>query len=618
MVDLDLRELPEHDDGFPSEGDGTLRFRAVWQKLGLGDERGPLAAAEVLTSRRKKGFTSIPPPPDMLPQITVGSSNSDAEIALKTEIGDGGMGVIFAASQRSLAREVAVKRLVPEATGEDAIAALVQEARVTGSLEHPNVVPVHALGADSLGRPVMIMRRIHGTPWGTILRARRSSVAPETDALAGHLEILLQVCNAVRFAHSRGIIHGDLKPDNVMLGDFGEVYVLDWGAAMSTTPNDARGLPYAGDVRTVIGTPAYMAPEMIGTGAPISTRTDVYLLGAILHEIVSGAPPHASESLFDSMKTAFVSRPFPYDASVPRELQAICHRAMAHDPEQRFADAQALRSAVAEHLAHRASIALGAEAAARSERLLAAIAQGGEAEQRQIYELYAECRFGFQQALRAWSGNEEARRGLAQAEAAMAELQRATRHELSRLRHIERQHDVEAYARPRRLFVAALATLGAIMLLCAWALDRGAETHGTRLVYAIGLPVGWVAMAGAAAFLGRHKVFITHASRVIVGGVLAAGVAVLVNRMLVMVVRGGTLAEAIAGDLVALAAVAGMIALAADRRYAQTMVSFLVAAVLAVLFPVYAVVVLALALLAFAAGSARAAGSAKGSGPLWS
>jgi eukaryotic-like serine/threonine-protein kinase len=366
MADLDLHEVPERHDGDEIEGDGTRRFKAVFRALGMDElaARAPISIEGRLTSRRGVGGTSIPPPPSELPLITVGSSLSGAELVLKTEIGDGGMGVIFAASQRSIGREVAVKRLVPEATGDEAIAALVQEARVTGSLEHPSVVPVHALGADAHGRPVMVMRRIHGTPWGALLRSPRGREwEPGGDAIATHLEIFLQVCNALWFAHSRGVIHGDLKPDNVMLGEYGEVYVLDWGAALATRRGDPRGLRFAGDVRTVIGTPAYMAPEMIGAGEAISERTDVYLLGAVLHEILVGAPPHVGASMYDVLKTAFVSRPFAYPPSVPRELAAICRRAMAPDPADRFPDASELRRAIAAYLDRGSAVARSVERA---------------------------------------------------------------------------------------------------------------------------------------------------------------------------------------------------------------------------------------------------------------
>jgi serine/threonine-protein kinase len=651
MPDLDLHELPDlgdPDDHDASGGDGTRRFRAVWRTLGLDQRRSQShLTTDGRRARRPRGGTSIPPPPGQLPLITVGPSAGDAELVLKTEIGDGGAGVVFAASQRSLGREVAVKRLVPEATGEEARAALVQEARVTGSLEHPNVVPVHALGADAHGRPVMVMRRIHGTPWGTLLRAKRGPEwAPAGDAVVAHLEVLLQVCNAVWFAHSRGIIHGDLKPDNVMLGGFGEVYVLDWGAAMSTQQNDPRGLPWAGDVQTVHGTPAYMAPEMVGMGSAISERTDVYLLGATLHEILTGAPPHAGGALFDVMKSAFVSRPFAYPAAVPRELAAICHRAMAADPAARYAGAGELRRAILEHLEHRASIVLDREAAARAETLFAAIAGDAPDRRQTAHELYAECRFGFQQALRAWGGNDDARAGLVRATVAMVELElaagapraaallaaeltgphvelrarvealsrrvEAEGAELARLRVLERDLDADAQAGPRRAFVAVVAALGAVMLLVSSLLQG---TTG-RLAYAIVNPLIWVIVAGAAAWIGRRRVFPTRAGRIIVGGALVGGVAVFVNRFLAMVMRDGALADAVVADLQTLAAVAAMIALAADRRFAAASACFLVAAVLAVVFPAHAVQLLALALLLFALGSALGRRRPTGDAPL--
>jgi serine/threonine-protein kinase len=641
MADLQLHEVPEHgEDDSVSDGDGTRRFKAVFRSLGLDDRaaRRPLAPGDRLTSRRAPGHTSIPPPAEQLPLITVGPSASDAELVLKTEIGDGGMGVIFAASQRSLGREVAVKRLVPEATGDAAINALVQEARVTGSLEHPNVVPVHALGADVHGRPVMVMRRVHGTPWSTLLRGKLPPEwAPAGDVVAGHLEILLQVINAVWFAHSRGIIHGDLKPENVMLGDFGEVYVLDWGAALSMRKGDARGLPYAGDVSTVTGTPAYMAPEMIGMGAAISERTDVYLLGAVLHEILTGAPPHAGASLYAVMKDAFVSRPFAYPASVPRELAEICHRAMAPDPNDRYASAQELRRAVAAHLEHRASIALGAEAAARLDKLLAAIAAGAE-RRREAYHRFAECRFGFQQAIRAWSGNTDAREGLDRAVTAMIEMEiaagdagaaallaedlpdmppalrdklaaltaraEAEGAELSRLRGLVRELDDEAYARPRRVFVAVIAALGAASILAAAVIDPVGATSTGRMLYALVNPLVWIVVASAAAFIGRKAVFTTRPSRIIVGGALAAGAAVLANRVLTILVRGRTVPEAITGDLLTLGVIAVMIALSANRRFLRPAGIFLVSAALSAFYPARAALLLALSLLLFAAGSA--------------
>jgi serine/threonine protein kinase len=657
MSRLDLEETPERragsDPDSTDDGEGTLRFRLALATLGLDERaaRGHASLAERLSSRRPRTAPSVPPPPSTLPLITVGSSASDAELTLKAEIGDGGMGVVFAASQRSLGREVAVKRLVPEAQGDEARDALVQEARVTGSLEHPNVVPVHALGSDAQGRPLMVMRRVHGTPWGTLLRERRGPEwAHEGDMLAAHLEILLQVCNVVRFAHSRGVIHGDLKPDNVMLGAYGEIYVLDWGAAMSTRPGDPRGLPFAGDVRTVNGTPAYMAPEMVGAGMAISERTDVYLLGAVLHEILVGAPPHGGSSIYATMKSAFKSRPFPYARDVPRELAAVCHRAMAADPARRYPDVEALRHAVAEHLEHRVSIALAAESEERLPRLLAAIAEPGSTQRggRVVYPLYAECRFGFQQALRIWPGNEEAQAGLERAVSAMvsftidagdaqaaallltqlkqphhelkarlAELSqrvRAEGAELSRLRDLERDLDVDSAARPRRLFIAALAALGVVLVpLQLWLDPPPAGAQGVRrLVAVLLLPAAFMIIMAAGAWIGRRRVFTTRTNRAIVGGAFVAGGASFANRALTQLVRGAPLAEAVANDLFILAVVAAMIAVSSDRRFAVAAAWFVAVGAAAEVFPAHAVPLFALALLGFGVGKALSGGGSSG------
>ncbi len=656
MPHPDLEEAPlrrdlEDEPSIDGEGEGTRRFQVAWRTLGLDEEaaRGRSSLEERLASRRPRAAPSVPPPPAELPRLTVGSLVSDAELVLKTEIGDGGNGVIFAASQRSLGREVAVKRPVPEAQGDEARAALVQEARVTGSLEHPNVIPVHALGSDAHGQPVMVMRRVHGTPWGTLLREKRGpDGGPSGSALGAHLEIFLQVCNVVRFAHSRGVIHGDLKPDNVMLGAYGEIYVLDWGAAMSTRQGDPRGLPFVGDVRTVNGTPAYMAPEMAGVGTPISERTDVYLLGGVLHEILTGAPPHTGESLYDIMKSAFVSRPFPYPPEIPRELQAICHKAIARRPARRYAGADELRRAVAEHLEHRASIALVAEATVRLEQLVAVVAGQAPERGRAVYQLYAESRFGFQQALRIWPDNEEARAGMERALVAMVsfavdagdaqaaallsgQLQgphvelrarlaaledrvRAEGVELSRLRHLARDLDAETASRPRRVFVAVSAVLGAALVPLQLRFEGGTSVVD-RIAFALAMPVGFLVIAGAATWLGRRRVFASRASRIIVGGVLVAGTASLVNRGVTLLLRGGRLAEAVATDLVIIAAVAAMIALSADRRYAVAAGWFLAMGILAEVFPSHAVLLFALALLGFGLGKALAGGRVEPGAP---
>ena len=236
----------------------------------------------------------VDPSLDSLPRLALDDgTESTPELALEGVLGEGGRGEVRLAQQLSLRRQVAVKSLkgvrAPGLTQE-----LLREARITGGLEHPNIVPVYALGRDAQNRVMLVMRKVNGAPWGRLLREQGPA---RTDAdLERQLEIFRQVCHAVEFAHSQGIVHRDLKPDNVMIGGFGEVVVLDWGLAASLDGDAARELPRAADLRGLAGTPSYMAPELVrGEGGEVGRWTDVYLLGATLHEIVMGAPAGGME-----------------------------------------------------------------------------------------------------------------------------------------------------------------------------------------------------------------------------------------------------------------------------------------------------------------------------------
>src|SRR5262249_52505984 len=143
---------------------------------------------------------------------------------------------------------------------------LLRESWITGGLEHPNIVPVHDLTVDESGRPRLLLKRIEGLPWSEVLHdaeALRQRFASD-DPLDFNVRVLMQVCSPVNFAHRRGIVPRDLKPQNVMIGEFQEVYVLDWGLAVSLVDDGSGRLPLAADVDEMAGTPAYMAPEMLG------------------------------------------------------------------------------------------------------------------------------------------------------------------------------------------------------------------------------------------------------------------------------------------------------------------------------------------------------------------
>ncbi len=321
-------------------------------------------------------------------------------------IGEGGMGVVSLGRQVALGRKVAIKTLRDGHCHLENIESLLGEAWLAGSLEHPNIVPIYDLGLDEAGAPQLVMKRIEGETWSDLLAddeaARRHALG--RDPLEFHLSVLIQVCNAVHYAHSREVVHRDLKPENVMVGHFGEVYVLDWGVA--TRP---------GPVQHVAGTLVYMAPEMLGGLGDLSARTDVYLLGAVLYEVLSGKAPHEGNSMQSMVSSIVLSSPrLPDDA--PAELSALVTACMHRDPAHRPESAFDVRRALERFLEHRGAMAIAAQAEAKLADLEALLAESTEKPDLiRVYNVFGECRFGFRQALRAWPENESAREGLRRA-----------------------------------------------------------------------------------------------------------------------------------------------------------------------------------------------------------
>lgn len=307
-------------------------------------------------------------------------------------LGQGGMGFVYEAVQTSLGRAVALKQnRADEASGSPLF---LREASLTGKLEHPNIIPIHDLGQDEEGRLFYAMKLVEGRPWSE--RAREQS-------LEVNLGILARIMDAIAFAHARGVVHRDLKPSNIMLGDYGEVYVVDWGLA---APIPGPGEPLDEDALFMGGTPAYMAPEIAsGTGPGASPSVDIYLLGAILFELLTGAPPHPGSSATDTFLNACgnVLRPLP----PPDELLDIALKALATRPQDRYPSVQAMQEALGAYKAHTESRALAALAAKAAEEGTHAGFQGAV--------------FGYREALRLWPGSPAAKAGLSRVLAAYAE-----------------------------------------------------------------------------------------------------------------------------------------------------------------------------------------------------
>ena len=275
----------------------------------------------------------------------------------------GGLGEVLIAHDRQLDRDVAVKQIKPH--WKDSLEAqqrFVQEAKVTGRLEHPGIVPVYAMGNWPDGQPYYAMRFIEGdTMKDAIEKYHRlgddSSTADDRRLqLRELLTRFVDVCNTIQYAHSKHVLHRDIKPSNIMVGPYGETLVVDWGLAKlldepteeSMTADLARALAEAGgstptQVGGTVGTPNYMSPEQAkGALDEIGTRTDVYLLGATLYQILTGQPPHQEDSITRLLKricdgTLTPPREIAPDSSAA--LQAVCLKAMSNAPTDRYADA---------------------------------------------------------------------------------------------------------------------------------------------------------------------------------------------------------------------------------------------------------------------------------------
>jgi len=264
-------------------------------------------------------------------------------------IGRGGMGEVFVAVDLELRREVAVKRLRREPT-ERTVARFEREARVQSRLDHPAIPPVYQLGVDDRGQPYFAMKRLAGVTMGSIIESGFARTQRQT-----LLRAFVDVCHAVELAHTRGVVHRDLKPDNVMLGDFGEVYVLDWGVAKvagvgdvlppttSELPVEEANVTQAG---FTVGTPQYMAPEQARALADLDARADVFSLGCVLFEILAGEP------LFPRKGAAPADLPYGSPAAraptqeVPPELDSLVVHAVALDRDARLGSARELGEVV--------------------------------------------------------------------------------------------------------------------------------------------------------------------------------------------------------------------------------------------------------------------------------
>lgn len=553
-------------------------------RVGLAEtDLGPTHAT--IARPRGAGPSSLGP----LPRLDlIDATHADGELIARGELGRGGMGVVHLADQRSLGREVAVK--VARSGEPEALRALVREARVMGALEHPSLVPVHALGLSADGAPLLVMKRIEGVAWRELLRAAdhpawANLLIGHGDRLRAHVDILSQLCRALAFAHAHGVVHRDLKPENVMIGRFGEVVLLDWGVALRLSER-------ADEPEGIVGTPGYLAPEMVRADPTlVDARTDVYLLGATLYEILSGRMPHEAPSALAALASALVGDVSPLPDTAPAELSALVMRAMMTERDARLPSAEAFREGLAHFLASRDADALAAEASAALERARAAIVKDGATSADGLRAL-VEARFGLASALRMRPGDVAIRRTLDEAVRAMIEREIALRSaasargllaELSsadlaieaRIAALDRAIEIEradATARDTaRREAASQAAVRPLMItiLCLWASGqslgwwffwhREDTAGGFPVRTAIALDLIAVVLAALLMWSFRRRLFATAGTRRLTMTYSAWGWSLVLSD-LVSYSMGATVAEAGAHSMFASACVTALAA----------------------------------------------------------
>jgi serine/threonine-protein kinase len=321
-------------------GDETLLPRG-----GAGGDTAPVSAARVI--RPESGTKSA----DVYVDDMGRPFETDRYTGIE-EIGRGGSSVVIRAFDKEILRDVAIKILDSSATRDGfEVDRFAEEARITGQLEHPNIVPIYELSVDPCGRRFLSMKLIEGVTLDETLQ-RLGDERLDPIHLAELLQVFVKVCDAVSFAHSRGVLHRDLKPKNVMISDFGQVYVCDWGIARLqghvVVEHPVRvgvddGVPSEPDPPGVlIGTACYMGPEqLLGQHDSLDERSDVFALGATLYQILTQRPPLTTDvvrAIRLGKPTTPVTAPdrLVPGGRVPPELSRIAMRAIAFDPKDRY------------------------------------------------------------------------------------------------------------------------------------------------------------------------------------------------------------------------------------------------------------------------------------------
>ena len=307
-------------------------------------------------------------PKDNYPTIFISSTDPDLPSWFTNEypkyanfhqMDSGGNGLLFSCFDNNLGRTVAIKRLPDDlANDKHERRRLLREARVTAQLQHPNTVPVYEIGKDDQGRLFFAMKKIQGENLFRILSriARKDDPTIQAFSLDRMLGIVIQACNALAYAHAHGVIHRDVKPENIMIGRFGQTILMDWGVAKvwgipdEETEDEGPGTPVF-ERLTVTGkrpgTPLYMSPEQVSGAKHVDERTDIFSMGVVLYELLALREPFRGRNVQETFHNILNSSPEPPSSigqhfDVPKRLDEICGKAMAKKPVNRYQSIQGM------------------------------------------------------------------------------------------------------------------------------------------------------------------------------------------------------------------------------------------------------------------------------------
>ncbi len=307
-----------------------------------------------------------------------------ADYQIQDKLGEGGMGIVFSAIQTAVNRKVALKTLKADRSKDPSSRKqFFYEAEITADLDHPNIPPIYEFGSTDEGIFFYTMKMVKGAEWQRVLTKKTQEE---------NLEIFDKLTDAIAFAHSKDIIHRDIKPENLILGEYGEVYVSDWGMAVNVAKKSSIRFG---------GTPDYMAPEMANDAEhQIGKTSDIYLLGAVLFQIVTGNPPHGGKNPLERLLAARANKIRSTKLEDP--LLDIAMRAMSTQPKDRYATVEDLQTAVHEVQRLRNNISSSIELTNRSRDVAkSAISQ-------KDYDRFNRAMFGLRDALELWEGNRDA------------------------------------------------------------------------------------------------------------------------------------------------------------------------------------------------------------------